>query len=170
MNTLETTPAASSIAERDRSFLRRAVALARERMLAGAGGPFGAVVVRDGAVIAEGTNLVTSTNDPTAHAEVVAIRQAAAGLGRFSLEGCVLYSSCEPCPMCLGAVYWARLDRLVFASTRHDAQNGGFDDASIYHELVLPHDRRRLPTDHLPLPEADALLREWLTFPARVPY
>src|SRR5918997_5503914 len=104
----------------DQRYLARAVALSREHMNDGAGGPFGAVIVRDGEVIAEGWNRVTSTNDPTAHAEITAIRRACEALGRFSLAGCEIYSSCEPCPMCLAAVYWARLDRLYFANSRED--------------------------------------------------
>ncbi len=168
MTLTETTAAAAR--EQDLVHLRRAVTLARERMLAGAGGPFGAVIVAGGSVIASGTNLVTSTNDPTAHAEVVAIREATRRLGRFDLEGAVLYSSCEPCPMCLGAIYWARLDRLVFASSREEAANSGFDDAVLYREFKLPIELRRLRTDRVELPEADLLLREWLALPGRVPY
>ena len=115
--------------------MRRAIAIADENVRAGRGGPFGAVVVRDGAIVAEGTNLGTSTNDPTAHAEVVAIRNACRALAKFRLAGCELYASCEPCPLCLGAVYWARLDRLWFAAGRHDAEAAGFDDSHIYREL-----------------------------------
>lgn len=151
-------------------FLERAIALAIAQCQAGAGGPFGAVVVREGVIIAEGWNQVTSTHDPTAHAEIVAIRRACAALGRFSLAGCTLYSSCEPCPMCLGAVYWARLDGLHYAATRQDAASAGFDDALIYRELPLPPGARRLPTVHHPLPESTAPFAAWNALAHRIPY
>lgn len=128
----------------DPTFLRRAIALAREHMLADAGGPFGAVVVRDGRIVAEGWNEVTSLNDPTAHAEVQAIRRAAAALGRFELADCQLYASCEPCPMCLGSAYWSRVSAVYFAADRHDAARGGFDDAFIYDDLARPVAERRV--------------------------
>src|SRR5262245_9316936 len=112
----------------DADFLIEAIALSRERMLAGAGGPFGALIVRDGEIFARGWNRVTTTNDPTAHAEVVAIRAACERLGTFRLDGCVIYASCEPCPMCLAAAYWSRVARLVFAASREDAAQAGFDD------------------------------------------
>lgn len=144
----------------DRDFLLRAIALA-EAQVGGGGGPFGAVIVKDGLVIGEGANGVTTGNDPTAHAEVVAIRQACAALGTFSLAGATLYSSCEPCPMCLGAIYWARLDRLVFANTRAEAAAIGFDDALIYDEIPKPIDARLLPTVHLELPEAARAFEAW---------
>lgn len=131
------------------SFLRRAIALAVENVRTRSGGPFGAVIVRDGLIIAEGVNLVTSTNDPSAHAEVVAIRRACAALNSFELRGCTIYASCEPCPMCLGAIYWARLDRLVFAATHRDAANAGFDDSFIYSQVPLPPGQRTLPTETL---------------------
>ena len=118
--------------------LARAVALSREHMQAGAGGPFGAVVVRDGTVLAEGWNQVTSTNDPTAHAEVMAIRRACQAVGSFSLTGATLYASCEPCPMCLASAYWARVSRIVFANTREDAAAIGFDDQMLYDEIPKP--------------------------------
>jgi tRNA(Arg) A34 adenosine deaminase TadA len=128
----------------DPRFLRRAIALAREHMLADAGGPFGAVVVRDGRVLAEGWNEVTSLADPTAHAEVQAIRKACAALGTFELRGCELYASCEPCPMCLGSAYWARVESVYFAADRADAARGGFDDAFIYDDLARPVPERRV--------------------------
>src|SRR6266404_1774250 len=124
----------------NRAFMRRAVELSRERMRQNAGGPFGAVIVKAGEILAEGWNKVTSTNDPTAHAEVSAIRAACARLGTFSLAGCDIYTSCEPCPMCLAAIYWARLDRIYFANSREDAAAIGFDDALIYHEVAKPID------------------------------
>ncbi len=151
-------------------FMRRAIAISGERMRAGLGGPFGAVVVKDGKIVAEGFNKVTSSADPTAHAEVVAIREACAALGRFSLEGCELYSSCEPCPMCLGAIYWSRLDRVYFANDRNDAARIGFDDDHIYREFAKAMDERHLEFIHMPLPEARAIFQEWVDKPDKVRY
>ena len=125
------------------------------------GGPFGAVIVRNGEIIARGENRVTVCNDPTAHAEVSAIREAAARLGTYDLSGCEIYSSCEPCPMCLGAIYWARLDRLYYAGTRADAANVGFDDAHIYEELPLDPSQRELPTESLLREEAQLVFEAW---------
>ena len=157
-------------AELDALFLREAIRLSRTRMHQGRGGPFGAVVARDGAIVARGWNAVTTSQDPTAHAEVVAIRRACRAHDTFRLEGCVLYSSCEPCPMCLAAAYWARVDRLVFAATRDDAARAGFDDARIYRELPLAPEARSLHTDQLLRAEAIAVLDEWLAKPDRVSY
>jgi len=157
-------------AELDTPFLREAIRLSRTRMRQGRGGPFGAVVARDGVLVARGWNAVTSNLDPTAHAEVLAIRRACRALGTFSLDGCVLYSSCEPCPMCLAAVYWARVDRLVYAANRDDAARAGFDDSLIYRELSLAPEARTLHTDHLLRAEAIAVLEEWLAKPDGVPY
>jgi len=157
-------------AERDLPFLREAIRLSRTRMREGRGGPFGAVVARDGALVARGWNAVTSSLDPTAHAEVVAIRGACRKLGTFQLAGCTLYASCEPCPMCLAAAYWARVDRLVYAGTRDDAARAGFDDAFIYDQVPLAPGARSLPTDHLLRAEAVAVFEEWLAKPDRVPY
>lgn len=151
-------------------FMRRAVAISAERMRAGLGGPFGAVVVRDGNILAEGFNGVTSGNDPTAHAEVMAIREACRKLRHFSLAGCELYSSCEPCPMCLGAIYWARIDRVYFANTREDAAVIGFDDDHIYREFALPIAARAIPFVHLPLDEARSAFKEWMDKPDKIPY
>ena len=156
--------------ETHRNFLRHAVRLSAERMREGAGGPFGAIIVKDGKVIAEGWNRVTSTNDPTAHAEVTAIRRACEELKDFSLKGCTIYTSCEPCPMCLSAIYWARLDRVYFASSREDAAAIGFDDALIYGEVSKPIADRIIPTINLPLPEADAVFAEWQAKPDKVKY
>src|SRR5215470_1388258 len=144
--------------------MQRAIALSAEKMRAGLGGPFGAVVARAGQVIAEGYNQVTSGNDPTAHAEVVAIRAACRQLGSFSLQGC------EPCPMCLGAIYWARLDRVYYANTRIDAAAIGFDDDHIYRELDKPIDGRAVPFIHLQSEEARQIFREWLEKPDKIPY
>ncbi len=154
----------------DLPFLERAIELSREHMERGRGGPFGAVIVRDGTILAEGWNEVTSSNDPTAHAEVVAVRRASARLGSFSLAGATIYSSCEPCPMCLAAVYWARLGRLVFAQTHEQAAAVGFDDALIYEEVGKPIESRRLPIRHVPLSSADAVFSAWKAKTDRVMY
>ena len=142
-------------------FLRTAIWLAREKMREGAGGPFGAVIVKDGEIIARGWNQVTSSNDPTAHAEIVAIRAACHRLGSFRLEGCDLYSSCEPCPMCLAALYWARIGRLFYAASRLDAREAGFDDDLLYREICLPPDQRVLPASQVLREEALPALDEW---------
>jgi tRNA(Arg) A34 adenosine deaminase TadA len=133
-------------------FMRRAIELSREMMEQGQGGPFGAVIVKDGKIIAEGSNKVTSTCDPTAHAEIVAIRSACGALHDFNLKGCEIYTSCEPCPMCLAAIYWARLDRIYYANARVDAAKIGFDDDFLYKEIPLPIESRSLPMMRL-LPE-----------------
>jgi tRNA(Arg) A34 adenosine deaminase TadA len=151
--------------------LLRAIQVGREGMLARSGGPFGAVVAAtDGSIVGEGCNRVTSTNDPTAHAEITAIRAACGALGTFILAGHVLYTSCEPCPMCLAAAYWARLDGIVYAATRQDAAAGGFDDAFLYRELVLPPDARSLPIRQAAAAEGAALFAEWLALEGRTPY
>ncbi len=149
--------------------LRRAVALAVDNVRQG-GGPFGAVIARGGEIIAEGVNRVTANHDPTAHAEVQAIRAAAAKLGTFDLTGCDIYSSCEPCPMCLGAIYWAHLDRLYFAATKADAARAGFDDAFIYDELGRPLHERRLATEPLIIPEGEAPFDAWRAKGDKVAY
>lgn len=155
----------------DETLLARAIGLSRAHMEAGAGGPFGAVIAtKEGRIIAEGWNGVTSGNDPTAHAEVVAIRRACEALGTFDLAGHVIYSSCEPCPMCLGAIYWARLDRLVFANAREDAAAIGFDDALIYDEIPKPIAERALPTEHRPSEEARRVFADWLAKADRINY
>jgi guanine deaminase len=154
----------------DRVHLARAVALSREHMQAGAGGPFGSVVVRDGAVIGEGWNQVTSTNDPTAHAEVVAIRRACEAIGSFSLHGATLYASCEPCPMCLASAYWARVSRIVFANTRDEAAAIGFDDQLLYDEIPKPIEQRLVPTIHAPHAEAKAVFADWLRKADKIAY
>ncbi len=147
--------------ENDRVFLRQAIELAKNGVEQGAGGPFGCIVVKDSLVIGRGYNQVTSTNDPTAHAEVVAIRDACRHLGSYQLTDCDLYTSCEPCPMCLGAIYWARPRRVIYACTRHEAATAGFDDAVIYQEINVPVDERKIPFDHQALNEAAALFRLW---------
>ncbi|WP_460449482.1 nucleoside deaminase [Alsobacter sp. SYSU BS001988] len=154
----------------DLAHLGRAVALSRERMEANLGGPFGAVVVRDGHVLAEGWNEVTSSNDPTAHAEVSAIRRACRAVGDFSLAGATLYTSCEPCPMCLASAYWARIARIVYANTRDDAAAIGFDDAFIYDEMPKAPAERAIVMEHRPTPEAAAAFAAWLAKPDKVQY
>ena len=151
-------------------FLRRAIALSLEKTTANEGGPFGAVVVKDGVIVGEGWNRVTSACDPTAHAEIQAIRDACARLGSFELRGCEIFSSCEPCPMCLGAIYWARLDRLTFAADRSDAAAAGFDDDWLYQEIPKPPEARLLPTVRLLREEAQAAFHRWLEKEDRVPY
>ena len=154
----------------DRRWLRRAIELSRDGMAADKGGPFGAVIVKDGTLLSEGSNQVTSDLDPTAHAEVVAIRRACRAVGDFSLAGCVLYTSCEPCPMCLSAAYWARVDRIVFAAQRDDAAAAGFDDAHIYRELALDPGDRSVPMVTLLRDEAKAVFAEWIEKEDRIPY
>lgn len=150
--------------------MREAIDLAREGMTTGQGGPFGSVVVRDGEIIGRGCNMVTSTNDPTAHAEVVAIRDACQNLGTFQLDGCTLYASCEPCPMCLGAIYWARPSRIVYGAFHSDAAGAGFDDQFIYEELDKPREQRHIPMQQRLRDEANAVFREWVTLGKRIPY
>ncbi len=146
----------------DEDFLREAIKLAREGMAPGQGGPFGAVIVKDGKIVGRGCNQVTSTNDPTAHAEVVAIRDACRNLATFQLTGCTLYASCEPCPMCLGAIYWARPGRIVYGAFHSDAAGAGFDDQFIYEQLDKPREQRHIPMQQLLRAEADAVFREWV--------
>lgn len=156
--------------EQDEQFLRQAIALARAGMERGDGGPFGCVIVKDGQVVGQGNNRVTSSNDPTAHAEVVAIRAACAQLNSFQLEGCTVYTSCEPCPMCLGALYWARPARIVYAATREDAADAGFDDSFIYAELPLPPAERRYAMEHGCREEAQAVFGAWKAMAGKVGY
>ena len=141
--------------------MARAIQLSLENIRAGVGGPFAAVVVKDGRIVAEGANCVTSTNDPTAHAEVVAIREACRILQAFELKGCEIYTTCEPCPMCLGAIYWARPERVYFANTAADASNAGFDDSLIYEEIPRPHAERKIPLIPMMREEALKAFREW---------
>jgi guanine deaminase len=151
-------------------FMQRAATIAVERMRSGLGGPFGAVVVRDGEIIAEGWNAVTTANDPTAHAEVMAIRRACERLGSFSLAGCDIHTSCEPCPMCLGAIYWARLDRIYYANTRAEAAAIGFDDDFIYREIGRMPEARSIPAIRVDSAEARAGFAEWAAKADRVAY
>ncbi len=151
-------------------FMARAIELAIENVRAGRGGPFGAVVVKDGKIISEGVNNVTATNDPTAHAEIIAIREACKKLRAFELSGCEVYTSCEPCPMCLGAIYWARPRRVYFGSTADDAARVGFDDSHIYHEIAKPHAGRTLPMTQMMRDEALEAFRVWEKSANRIPY
>ena len=150
--------------------MQRAIELAREGMRAGAGGPFGAVVVKDGTIIGEGFNRVVATNDPTAHGEVTAIRDACAKLGNFSLEGCEIHSTGEPCPMCLGAIHWARIGRIYYGFSIADAATIGFDDREFYHQFALPPEEREIPCVQLAGERAKELLGEYLALPERTAY
>ena len=142
-------------------YMKMAIRLAQKNVEDGKGGPFGAVIVKDGKVIASAMNEVTTTDDPTAHAEVVAIRRACKELGTYQLQGCELYSSCEPCPMCLGAIYWSRPDHVYYAATRKDAANAGFDDDLIYNEIKLPPHDRRIPFSSKMREEALKAFKVW---------
>jgi tRNA(Arg) A34 adenosine deaminase TadA len=152
-----------------KEFMARAIKLSIESVENG-GGPFGAVIVKDGEVVAESSNSVTTDNDPTAHAEVNTIRKACKKLNTFDLEGCVIYSSCEPCPMCLGAIYWAHLDELYFANNKKDAGDIGFDDAFIYDELDLPFEKRKLKTNQFMREEAIKAFEKWDEFEGKTEY
>lgn len=154
----------------DDDFLARAVALSCAGSAAAEGGPFGAVVVHDGEVVGEGCNRVVASEDPTAHAEVVAIRAAARRLARFDLAGTTIYSSCEPCPMCWAAIAWARCDRIVYANTAAEAAAIGFDDAHLWEQMAQPVDRRDLRAEHRPRPDALQVFTDWYDDPERTPY
>jgi len=151
-------------------FLHRAIALATANVVSMAGGPFGAVIVRDGRIVGEGANSVTATNDPTAHAEVNAIRAAAKALGSFTLAGCDLYASCEPCPMCLAAAYWARVDAVYYGASAGDAARAGFDDAFLYDELRKDRDLRKLRATQLLAGDAWASFAAWIASPNKIEY
>jgi guanine deaminase len=150
--------------------MKRAIARALENVRSGNGGPFASLIVKDNRIIAEGTNLVTSTNDPTAHAEVVDIREACRMLGDFQLTGCDLYTTCEPCPMCLGAIYWARPGRVFYAATAADAASAGFDDAFIYDELKIAPAARRIPMTQLLREDSLAIFLAWKKQENKTPY
>jgi guanine deaminase len=154
----------------DNPFMTRAIRLAVENVRSASGGPFGAVIVRDEAIVAEAANQVTLSNDPTAHAEIGAIRAACAKLKAFELHGCDIYTSCEPCPMCLGAIYWARLSRIYFASAAADASKAGFDDSLIYREIAQPHGQRTIPMIQVMREESLAAFRAWEEKPNKIAY
>ena len=150
--------------------MQRAISLATENVRTGEGGPFGAVVVKDGVIVAAGANAVTAANDPTAHAEVIAIRKACQALGHYQLDGCELYTSCEPCPMCLGAIYWARPAAVYYANTREEAAAAGFDDSFIYDQMPLAPHQRQLRMVHLPHADAIQSFLQWKMSAARISY
>ena len=152
----------------ENAFMRRAAALALEKMRANSGGPFGAVIVRNDTIIAEGWNEVTSSNDPTAHAEILAIRRACTLLGAFNLPDCDIFTSCEPCPMCLGAIYWARLRRVYYANTSADASQIGFDDGFIYSEVARVPELRKIPNLRLMTDNAQMAFTEWACSPGKI--
>lgn len=156
--------------DKQKSFMREAIRLAVDNVHSGKGGPFGAVIVKDGKIIARGSNLVTSTNDPTAHAEVVAIRNACKELGSFQLDDCEIYTSCEPCPMCLGAIYWARPGKIYFGCTKKDAADIHFDDSFIYEEIPLPVDKRSIPTVQFLRDEAVEAFKAWTNKEDKIEY
>ena len=151
-------------------FMRRAIALASDNVRQGRGGPFGAVIVSDGAIVGEGANAVTRTNDATAHAEIVAIRDACRRLHTFTLDGAAIYTSCEPCPMCLAAIYWARLDAIWYGNSSADAARVAFDDAALYREFTLPASRRRIPSTALLHEDAWESFQLWLDSPQKILY
>jgi len=151
-------------------YMLKAIKKAEENFLSGNGGPFGAVVVRDGEIVAVAGNCVTSTNDPTAHAEVVAIREACKTLDTFDLSGCEIYASCEPCPMCLGAILWARIGKLYYAADRDDAARAGFDDELFYRELSLSNDERMLKPTQTLQKEAVIVFDKWVETTDKIPY
>jgi tRNA(Arg) A34 adenosine deaminase TadA len=154
----------------DLKFMQQAIDLATENVLSGRGGPFGAVIVRDGEVVATGVNLVTATNDPTAHAEVTAIRAACKALGGFQLTGCTVYTSCEPCPMCLAALYWSRCDAIFYGNTAADAAAAGFDDSFLYDEIKCPHEDRKIPIARLLPQQAIVSFNEWCAREGKIRY
>ena len=151
-------------------FIFKAIQLAIENVRSGRGGPFGALVVKNGEIIAAAANEVTSSLDPTAHAEIIAIRKACQTLKNFELSGCEIYCSCEPCPMCLGAIYWSRLAHVFFAATGKDAADIGFDDSLIREQICLPNEKQQLPISHLPHEHALAPFQAWLAKPDKVDY
>lgn len=153
-----------------RRFMQEAIEMAMANIDSGRGGPFAALVLREEEVIGRGVNSVTSSNDPTAHAEVMAVRDACRTLGDFQLDGCDLYTTCEPCPMCLGAIYWSRLDRVFYASTQRDAAEAGFDDQLIYDELRRDPEGRRLPMKQVMREEAKRVFDAWKQFEKRIEY
>jgi guanine deaminase len=150
--------------------MQEAIRLSIENVTTGKGGPFGAVIVKDGKIIARGANEVTSSGDPTAHAEVVAIRNACKALGTFQLDGCEIYTSCEPCPMCLGAIYWARPDKMYFANTKKDAADILFDDQFIYDEIEIPFEKRKLVTSQMMREEALEAFKLWSKSVSKIEY
>ena len=158
------------LTEKQKEFLERAIELSRLGMQDGKGGPFGCVIVMNDKIIGEGYNMVTSSNDPTAHAEVVAIRDACKKLGTYQLNDCEIYTSCEPCPMCLGAIYWARPKRVIFANTKQEAAAIDFDDDFIYNEINTSLEDRKIPFEHVPHPKAKAIFEAWKNWEGKTKY
>jgi tRNA(Arg) A34 adenosine deaminase TadA len=156
--------------EVNKDFMKKAIQLSLDNMRKGAGGPFGAVVIKDGKIVGEGWNQVTSTNDPSAHAEVVAIREACKNLSNFDLSGTEIYASCEPCPMCLSAIYWARIDKIYYANTRQDAANIDFDDDFLYKEIPKPIEDRKIPMVQCCHDEAMTVFKEWKNKSDKIKY
>lgn len=154
----------------EKKFLERAIILSKQGMQSGQGGPFGCVIVKNNEIIGEGNNKVTSSNDPTAHAEVVAIRQACQRLNTYQLDDCDIYASCEPCPMCLGAIYWARPRRVIYANTREEAAAIEFDDEFIYSEINAPVRNRKIPFIHIPDPAAKQIFTFWKNWEGKQKY
>jgi guanine deaminase len=154
----------------DNPFMARAIQLSLQNVLSGSGGPFGAVIVKGSSIIAEGVNCVTQTNDPSAHAEVVAIREACVKLETFTLNDCDIYTSCEPCPMCLGAIYWAHIAHIYFGNVAADASQIGFDDSFIYHEFAKPFAERKIPMGQMMREQALAAFRAWREKPNKISY
>lgn len=156
--------------EKHTEFMKEAIALSEENVKKGLGGPFGAVIVKNGKIIAKSANTVTTTNDPTAHAEVATIRLACQALNTFNLEGCIIYTSCEPCPMCLGAIYWARLDKMYYGNSKADAAAVGFDDQFIYEEIDLKPEDRKLKSERILADEALVAFNDWKISAQRIDY
>jgi tRNA(Arg) A34 adenosine deaminase TadA len=156
--------------EEIKAYMQEAISLAEKNVHGNNGGPFGAVVVKDGKIIGRGGNKVTVNNDPTAHAEIVAIREAAKNLGTFDLSGCEIYASCEPCPMCLGAIYWSHIDKLYYAATKDDAAKANFDDSFIYAEIAKPKDQRQLQSVQLMREDAVKVFEQWNRLENKIPY
>ncbi len=154
----------------NQDMMKLAIKISQEKMMANEGGPFGAVIEKDGLIIAKGWNKVTSSNDPTAHAEVVAIREACKQLKTFDLSGCTIYTSCEPCPMCLASIYWAHLDRIYYANTRQDAAHIDFDDEFLYTEIALPIEERKIPMQQILREEAQKVFEMWIKKTDKIEY
>ena len=167
---MRTSDAGEERIKMQRKFMERAIELSRIQMRTRRGGPFGAVIVKSGRIISEGSNEVIARNDPTAHAEIVAIRKAGSRLHAFHLDGCEIYASCEPCPMCLAAIYWARIEKIFFANTAEDAAEIGFDDEFFYREIQMPRTERRIPSRQLMRDEALPVFREWHNLDDRIEY
>ncbi|NTW23390.1 MAG: nucleoside deaminase [Lentimicrobium sp.] len=158
------------MSEDQKLFMAEAINLAQQNIANGNGGPFGAVIVKDGIIVAKGSNHVTTWNDPTAHAEVVAIREACKNLNSYQLDGCEIYCSCEPCPMCLGAIYWARPEKIFYAASKEDAAHAGFDDAFIYRELDLHPEKRGIPAIQFMQEDAVDVFKQWIITEKKTPY